>query len=234
MVNSLWVTHLERHWSLVHFFSTQFSVCSALYPVMRSRFYSCLFHQIWHFFLLLSVSPLIKKLDGRDISLSLSDLCWVYVLFHLTAWERIPQISCSLLNPLSLFLTLSSSHRNSIVSPLPSDLISPHPYKVSLSSFFTIQAKLMPWKIQVPHTFQSSGRCLTAKHRGKTGKICSPFPGKYMMKMSSMGQDMRASFPVILLIVGHHLQNVNNYYYLVAGVIRVYHILRKSGKNKTY
>lgn len=48
-----------------------------------------------------------------------------------------------------------------------------------------------------------------------------------MMKMSSMGQDMRASVLVIVLIAGHHLQNLNNCYYLVAGAICVRRVIGK-------
>lgn len=81
---------------------------------------------------------------------------------------------------------------------------------------------------------QRWGCCLTAKDRSKTGKICSPFPDKFMTKVSSMRQDMRASFLVILLIVSLYLKNLDNYYYFVAGVLRVHRLIRKGQKSETY
>lgn len=48
-----------------------------------------------------------------------------------------------------------------------------------------------------------------------------------MMKMSSMGQDVRASLLVIVFIAGHHLQNLNNYHYFAAGAIRVRRVIGK-------
>lgn len=192
-VNSLGVTHLERRWSLVHY--PVFCLFCTLSSYAVTFLLLLFIPPNLTFLLRLSVSPLIKKLDGGDVSLwPLLGLC----SFPSCCLGKNPTNLMLALEPaLSLFLTLSSSHRNSIVSPLPADLISPHPYKVSLSSFFTIQAKLMPWKIQVPHTFQKFGMLPHCK----TGKICSPFPGKYMMKTSSMEQETRASVPDILLIV---------------------------------
>lgn len=45
--------------------------------------------------------------------------------------------------------------------------------------------------------------------------------------MSSMGQDVRASVLVIVLIAGHHLQNLNNSYDSAAGAIRVRGVIGK-------
>lgn len=133
MVNSLGVTHLERRWSLVHYPVFCLFCTLSSYAVTFLLFIP----PNLTFFLPFSVSPLVKRLDGPDVSLSLWPLLGLCSFPSHCLGKNPTNLMLALEPALSPFLTLSSSHRNSIVSPLPSDLISPHPYKVSLSSFFT-------------------------------------------------------------------------------------------------
>lgn len=130
-VNSLGVTHSERRWSLAHppvfcLFCTLSSErghvpAPSVYSI-KSAFFSFL-------------SPLIRRLEGRDVSLPPWPLLG-FCSFPSRCLGKNPTKLVLALEPaLSPALTLSSSHRNPIVSPLPPDLISP--YKVSLGSFFT-------------------------------------------------------------------------------------------------
>lgn len=68
MVNSLAVTHLERHWSLAHY--PVFCLFCALSSYVVTFLLLLFIPPNLTVFLPPSISPLIKKLDGRDVSLS--------------------------------------------------------------------------------------------------------------------------------------------------------------------
>lgn len=162
-------------------------------------------------------------------SLSPPDLYWVYVLFHLPAWERIPQISCSLLNPAlsAVFnLVIFSQEFYCSSTSIWLNFTSSSQGFARLIFHYPSSADALE-DIGATYFSQVRDVALLQKHRSKTGKICSPFPGKSTMKMSSMGQDVRASVLVIVLIAGHHLQNLNNSYDSAAGAICVRGVIGK-------
>lgn len=102
MVNSLGVTHLEQHWSLAHYpvfclFCTLSSDCG---HVPAPSVYSI---KSDIFFLPLRVSPLIKMLDGRDVSLSLTFAGFLFFSISLPGKESHTSHACSWTRAISVF-----------------------------------------------------------------------------------------------------------------------------------
>lgn len=137
--------------------------------------YLCLFHLIWPFSPFASpISHLIKNL--RSVT-SLCDLCWVFVLFHLTLPNTVREnLTCSWTHSISVANLAISVQELRSCSALR---LSSNPFadvaKVLQSSSSGVYSELLPKKFNVLCLSQHGGKCW--KTQSQTGKICSPFPG---------------------------------------------------------